>query len=163
MTQISRLVKAHVDGVTILLIVFVFTLSLLFLYMQKIDNNIVNYYSYKKSIDKLHVYDQKFENIFMRSYRFLDNDKITKISMQFDRELIALKQNDLTTMLGKNVSLILDEIIIGYQKKTELIEGFKTLNARITSSVFFLYELKKETERGDYTNIQTEADMRNKN
>ncbi len=157
MTQISRSIKKHVDGVTALLLIFVFTLSLLFLYMQKIDSNMIKYYSYKKSIEKLHVYDQKFENIFMRSYRYLDNDKITKLSMQFDRELIDLKKNELTTMLGNNVSLILDEIITGYQEKTELIESFKTLNARITSSVFFLYELKKETEKGDRKNIQIEG------
>lgn len=157
MTQISRSIKKHVDGVSVLLIVFVFTLSLLFLYMQKIDSNMIKYYSYKKSIEKLHVYDQKFENIFIRSYRYLDNDKITNLSMQFDRELIALKKNELTTILGNNVSLILDEIIIGYQKKTELIESFKTLNARITSSVFFLYELKKETESGESENVQIDG------
>jgi diguanylate cyclase (GGDEF)-like protein len=157
MTEISRFIKKHVDGVMVLLIVFVFTLSLLFLYMQKIDSNMIKYYSYKKSIEKLHVYDQKFENIFMRSYRYLDNDKITNLSMQFDRELIELKKNELTTMLGNDVSLILDEIILGYQKKTDLIESFKTLNARITSSVFFLYELKKETERGECKNIQIDG------
>jgi len=157
MTQISRFIKEHVDAVTVLLIVFVFTLSLLFIYTQKIESNMVNYYSYKKSIEKLHVYDQKFENIFMRSYRYLDNDKITKLSMQFDRELIDLKKNKLTTMLGEDVSLILDDIITGYQKKTELIESFKTLNARITSSVFFLYELKKETESEECKNIQIEG------
>ena len=85
MTQIIRSIKKHVDGVTALLLIFVFTLSLLFLYMQKIDSNMIKYYGYKKSIEKLHVYDQKFENIFMRSYRYLDNDKITNLSMQFDR------------------------------------------------------------------------------
>ncbi len=157
MTQISKFIQERVDGVMILLVIFVFTLSFLFLYMQKIDRNVVNYYSYKKSIEKLHVYDQKFENIFMRSYRYLDNDKITNISMQFDRELIDLKKNELTTILGKDVALILDEIIMGYQKKTELIESFKTLNARITSSVFFLYELKKTTESSDCQNMQIEG------
>jgi len=157
MSSISRFVKNHLDGVTVLLVVFVFTLSLLLLYMQKIENNMVNYYSYKKSIEKLHVYDQKFENIFMRSYRHLDNDKITKISNQFDRELIDLKKNELTNMLGEDVSLILDEIIIGFQKKTELIESFKTLNARITSSVFFLYELKKETANSESKNMHIDG------
>ena len=125
--------------------------------MQKIDNNMIKYYSYKKSIEKLHVYDQKFENIFMRSYRHLDNDKITDLSMQFDRELITLQKNKLTNMLGKDISLILDEIVSGYQKKIELVESFKTLNARITSSVFFLYELKKETEGEKSENIQIEG------
>ncbi|WP_309497462.1 EAL domain-containing protein [Sulfurovum sp.] len=156
MQRISRFIREHVDGVRILLTIFLLSLSFLFFYMQKIDSNIVNYYSYKKSIEKLHVYDQKFENIFMRSYRYLDNDNITKISMQFDRELIDLKKNKLISILSKDISFILDEIIVGYQKKTELIESFKTLNARITSSVFFLYELKKENENKDSVNIQIE-------
>lgn len=117
----------------------------------------VNYYSYKKSIEKLHVYDQQFENILMRSYRYLDNDKISKISKQFDQSLIDLKKNELTSMLGGDLSKLIDEIITKYEKKTELIESFKTLNARITSSVYFLYELKNESHDGENINIQTDA------
>lgn len=117
----------------------------------------LKYYSYKKSIERLHVYDQKFENIFMRSYRYLDNDKITTLTTQFDQALIDLKKNQLTTMLGKDISFILDEIGRGYKKKTELIESFKTLNARITSTVFFLYELKKENETSECENIQIDG------
>jgi len=157
MQHISRFIKEHVDGVKILLIIFILSLLSLFFYMQKLDRNVVHYYSYKKSIEKLHLYDQKFENIFMRSYRYLDNDKITKISMQFDRELIELKKNKLISILGKDISLILDEIVTGYQRKTDLIESFKTLNARITSSVFFLYELKEESQSGDGTNTQIDG------
>ncbi len=157
MTKIGKSIREYVDNVTILLIIFVFSLSLLFLYMQKIDQNMVNYYNYQQSIEKLHVYDQKFENVLMRSYRYLDNDKITKISKQFDRELIDLKKNALTNVLGKEVSMILSEITTAYRQKTELIESFKTLNARITSSVFFLYELKKENEIEYFNNIQIEG------
>ena len=156
MSRISRFLKEHIDGVMILLIIFIFSLSLLFLYLQKVDKNMVNYYSYKKSIDKLHVYDQKLENVFMRSYRYLDNDKISNLIKQFDQELSALKKNEITTKFGKDVTTILNEIESGYQKKMELVEGFKTLNARITSSVFFLYELKKESQDSGYSNIQVD-------
>lgn len=154
MAKIGRSLREYVDIVTILLIIFVFSLSLIFIYLQKIDKNMVNYYNYQQSIEKLHVYDQKFENVLMRSYRHLDNDKITKISKLFDRELVDLEKNALTNVLGEEVSFILAEITTAYQKKTELIENFKTINARITSSVFFLYELKKENEVEYFNNIQ---------
>jgi len=154
MSRMSRLLKEHIDGVMILLIIFIFSVSLLFLYLQKIDQSSTNYYNYKKSIDKLHVNDQKLENILMRAYRYLDNDKIAKLSNQFDEELSDLKKNELTASLGQDFNLILKEITKGYVHKTELIESFKTLNARITSSVFFLYELKKESQSGGCTNMQ---------
>ena len=140
----------------LLLLFFVFSLSALFIYLQNIDTNIKHYYEYNKAIVKLHTYNQEFDNTLMRSYRYLDNDDVTKIEKLFDTQLTLLKKNKLTKEFGSEVMSVLDDISIKYTKKTEMIESFKTLNARITSSIYYLYELQKNVGKGDFKNIQIE-------
>jgi len=156
MLRIKRTLSKRFDGVMILLLFFVFSLSILFIYLQNIDADIKHYYEYKKTIVKLHTYNQEFDNTLMRSYRYLDNDDVTKTEKLFDSELTFLKNNRLTQEFGPKVIRTLDEIAVKYTTKTELIESFKTLNARITSSVYYLYELQKNVEKGDCENIQLE-------
>jgi len=156
MSRINKFVKKRFDGVMILLVFFIVALSFLFLYLQNIDTHIRDYYQYKKTVSKLQVYNQAFDNTFIRSYRYLDNDMITETTKQFDRELIFLQKNKLTKEFGSKVIQTLDEIILKYQAKTELIESFKTLNSRITSSVYYLYELKKKLEHTANENHQLE-------
>ena len=156
MFQIKRSLSKRFDGVMFLLLFFVFSLSILFIYLQNIDANIKHYYEYKKTIVKLHTYNQEFDNTLMRSYRYLNNDDVTKMTKEFDSELIFLKQNKLTHEFGPKVIRTLNEIDVKYSVKTELIESFKTLNARITSSIYYLYELQKNVEKGDCENIQIE-------
>lgn len=156
MLHIKESLSKRFDGVMLLLFFFVFSLSILFIYLQNIDANIKHYYEYKKTIVKLHTYNQEFDNTLMRSYRYLDNDDVTKTAKLFDSELIFLKNNRLTQEFGPKVIRSLDEIAGKYSVKTELIEGFKTLNARLTSSVYYLYELQKNVEKGDCKNIQLE-------
>lgn len=156
MLRIKETLSKRFDGVMLLLLFFVFSLSILFIYLQNIDAHIKHYYEYKKTIVKLHTYNQEFDNTLMRSYRYLDNDDVTKTEKLFDSELTFLKNNRLTQEFGSKVIRTLDEIAVKYTIKTELIESFKTLNARITSSVYYLYELQKNVEKGDGKNIQLE-------
>jgi len=156
MSNLKKLLLERVDGMLVLLVSFVLLLAFLFLYLQRVDVNIQNYYKYKKSMVKIQTYNQDFDNTLMRSYRYLDNDKITQTSKKFDTELLYLEQNKLTYELGKEVVNQLHTISNKYKAKTEFIESFKTLNARITSSVYYLYELQKQVVSGKYSNIQVE-------
>ena len=156
MLRIKGSLSKHFDGVMLLLLFFVFSLSILFIYLQNIDTHIKYYYEYKKTIVKLHTYNQEFDNTLMRSYRYLDNDDVTKTEKRFDSELTFLKKSQLTKEFGPRVIQLLDEISDKYTQKTEFIESFKTLNARITSSVYYLYELQKNVESVDSKNIQIE-------
>lgn len=144
MSRIKRIIKNQIDGVMILLLFLVIALSILFIYLQNIDTNTKNYYNYKKNVEKLHLYNQQLNNTFTRLYRYLDNDRITLISKSFEKELLLLQDNPLTKLFGTDVSDIVQNIIEKYTYKIELVESFKTLNARITSSVYYLNELNKE-------------------
>jgi len=151
----SSRIKNRIDGVMILLLFFVFFLSLLFLYLQHIDERSKNYYNYKKTVEKLHLYNQQLDSTFIRSYRYLDNDKITHTSKMFEVELEFLQNNELTQIFGIELQKILLKIADKYNRKIELVESFKTLNARITSSVYYLYELSRQIKN----NGKLQADM----
>ncbi len=136
----------------VLLLFVVFLLSLIFIYLLNIDEKIKDYDAYQKTIRKLDVYNQELDHTLMRSYRYLNNDKVTQMTMQFDRELISLQKNKLTKKFGKNVIEALENITDSYNIKIEMLESFKTVNARITSSISYLYELRKQIENSDQTN-----------
>lgn len=134
----------HLDGVLFLLLFFVFLLFLLFVYLEHIDKRSKDYYIYKKDVEILHQHNQELDNIFIRSYRYLDNDSITNRGKAFSLELKKLDKNELTSIFGEEVQHFLMDIATRFDQKMELIERFKTLNARITSSVYYLYELKQQ-------------------
>ena len=141
--------KKGVDRIIILLVFFLVLLFLLFLYSQNIGKSLKKYDDYKISIVKLHSYNQEIDNTLMRSYLYLDNDQVTEITKQFDRELIFLRDHSLTKKFRSDAIEALERIDSKYQIKTEYIESFKTLNARITSSINYLYELEKTIEKND--------------
>ena len=156
MQRTNILGKNRFDGLLILLVFFIFTLSFLFLYLQNIDAEIKSYYEYKKSVGKLHSYNQELDNTFIRAYRYLDNDKVTQDTRMFEKELISLQKNKLTKQFGWGVINRLNDIVKKYDDKLEYIESFKTLNARITSSVYYLYELSKQIKDNGNTTVEVE-------
>ena len=156
MSQIKRTILGRIDGVIVLLFFFVVILSALYIYLQHVDTNTKNYYTYKKTVEKLDLYNQQLNSTFIRSYRYLDNDKISFINQAFEKELIFLKNNPLTKLFGNEVIAILEEMIEKYDQKIELIESFKTLNARVTSSVYYLNELNKQIKDNAHNNKEIE-------
>lgn len=156
MSGINSFIGKRVDGVMILLLFFIFSLALLFYYLQNVNTNIKNNDQYIIGVVKLQSYNQEIDNTLMRSYRYLDNDQITEITKQFDRELLALQENKMHEVFSAEVSTLLKQISTQYDMKTDLVESFKTLNARITSAVYYLYELQNSLERSGNGNIQIE-------
>ena len=149
MLPVNSFIKNRVDRIIILLVFFLFSLFLLFIYSQNIGVNLKKYEDYKISIVKLHSYNQEIDNTLMRSYLYFDNDRVTEITKQFDRELIFLSEHKLTKEFRVDMIKALEKINMKYLKKTEYIESFKTLNARITSSINYLYELENTIAKND--------------
>jgi diguanylate cyclase (GGDEF)-like protein len=140
----------------VLLLFLIIALSILFIYLQNIDTNTKNYYKYKKNVEKLYIYEQHLDNTFIKVYRYLDNDKITSLTKAFDRELNLLENNPLTKYFGREVFTKLQHIVKLYTEKIELVESFKTLNARITNSVYYLHELNKQIKENSTKNVELE-------
>lgn len=156
MSSINSFIRKRVDGVMILLLFFIFSLAILFYYLLNVNINNKNNDQYMIGVVKLSSYNQDIDNTLMRSYRYLDNDKITEVTKQFDRELLALQENKMHEVFSSEVSTLLQQISIQYEKKTDLVESFKTLNARITSAVYYLYELQNSFDQRANSNYQVE-------
>lgn len=154
MSQTDKKFKTPVDGVIILILFFLISLFILFLYSKNIGQNLKKYDDYKISIVKLHSFNQDIDNTLMRSYLYLDNDQVTEITKNFDRELIFLEKHELTKVFRTDVIETLEKINAKYQKKSEFIESFKTLNARITSSMSYLYELEKSIANKNHLKVE---------
>ncbi len=156
MLQIRQIFKSYVDGVMVLLFFFAVTLGILFFYLQNVDKYAKNYYLYKKTVEKLLFYHYELDSVFIRSYRYLNHDKITAVSRSFEKEMNFLKKNPLTEDFGAEVQNGLYAIIEQYNQKLELIERFKTLNARITGVVSYLKELNKEIHENHHISMELE-------
>jgi len=145
--------KPKFDWINVLLLFFALTLIALLVYLQKVDKSIKDYEVYQNSINKLYQYNQDFDMMFLESYRYLDNDKIASRSRLFEERVIYLQESKLTQKFGKDVIKSIDKIKLDYLKKSYLIESFKTYNARVITTIYYLYEIKKEI----YTNTKIGA------
>jgi len=109
-------IKNRIDGVMLLLLFFVCLLFALFLYLMQIHQRNDEYYRYKKTVEKLHSYNQQLDNTFIRSYRYLNNDNITHTLKMFEVALEDLKTNTLTQVFGIEIEGVLSEIAEKYKQ-----------------------------------------------
>ncbi|HIQ46580.1 MAG TPA: EAL domain-containing protein [Sulfurovum sp.] len=156
MLRVNSFFKKRADGVMLLLLFFILSLSILFYYLQNVNTNMINNEEYIIGVVKLKSYNQEMDNTLMRSYRHLDNDEITEITKKFDRELLLLQKNKMHEVFSTEVNALLQQIAAQYNLKIDLVESFKTLNARITSTVYYLYELQNAIEERKDGNVEVE-------
>ena len=143
MHQFKNLFKRRIDGFIVLLIFFALLLSLLFIYLQKVDRDIKDYGSYYSKLEQFKSLDQDMDHVFLRAYRYVNYDEVVHISKEFEDSLDFLKKSDIGKDFGQNIYIKLDNIDYAYQKKAELLENFKTLNSRVTNSIHYLYDLRR--------------------
>ena len=143
MVQSKKLRKVWIDKFLWLLIFFALILSLLFIYLQKIDGDIKNYDTYHQKFEKLINLDHQFENFFLRAYRYIDYDETSRVSREFEESLDYLQKSNIKKEFGQHIHKHIKNIEKMYEQKLQLLESFKTLNSRVTNSIHYLYDLRK--------------------
>ncbi len=139
--------KRGIDKFIWLLIVFSLLLSLLFLYLQKIDGDIKNYDIYHSKIKKLIILDQQIENFFLKAYRYVDYDEISHVSKEFEENIVFLKKGKVKKEFDEHIYKDIENIESIYVQKLALLEHFKTYNARVVHSIYYLYDLRKTIDK----------------
>jgi len=134
----------YFDWIIALLLLFVLSLFVLFIYLQNVDKHAGHYYNYKKTVENIERLNRDLDYPLLHPYIYLDNDSIKNNMKMFDSELLLLKHGNMGQQFGDTVETTLKTIEDRFQKKVEYIESFKTVNARITGAVFYLNELAKE-------------------
>ncbi len=156
----NKFKKQGSNFILLLLVSFVMFLLILFVYLQKIDTRMKNHYNYKKTLIHIDGYNQDFDNVLIRSYRYVNHDRVSHIVDAFDDELKQLKKNSFIKSLGKVVESKLEIIENKYRIKAEWIERFKSINARIINSIYYLYILQKNLDYNAQKHKEVEGVLR---
>ena len=146
MTQAYSFWKKNIDLFLLLLISFAVILSSLFIYLKSIDKNVQNYSTYQQKLQNMIALDLTLDNIFLKTFRYIDNDLIVKTSQTFEKDIRLIEQSSFREEFGQgsyDKLLNIDEL---FHKKMDLIVHFQSANARATNAIHYLFDLRKTIE-----------------
>jgi len=139
--------KKRTDRFMWLLVAFALLISFLFLYLQKIDGDIKNYDSYHEKLENMLNLNQQIENILLKAYRYIDYDEVSHLSSNFEENIAFLKEGDLKKEFGVHIYGDIVRIESIFFQKLDILEHFKTYNARVVNSIHYLYDLRKSIDK----------------
>ncbi len=143
MSKFKRFWTFKLDSFSFLLAFFVVIISILFVYLMKIDREIRNYDTYRQTLRQMVDLNYQWENFYLKKYRYLDYDEISSATKIFDTYIEFLQNSDLKVDFGRHISGELGKVEKIYSEKLSLLESFKTVNSRVTNSIHYLYDLRK--------------------
>ncbi|GEM_PF-475541 len=147
MTQFVERWWKHADRFSLLLAFFFLVLIALFVYIARIDTEIKQYDAYHHQLDRMRLLDNNLDGFFSQTYRYIDYDETTRIEHDFESILTRLMRRDTRQEFGQDIDHQVREIATLYDRKKEALEDFKSLNAQVTHSTYFLFDLRKSMEQ----------------
>jgi len=147
MTQTFDPWQKRTDRFSILLGFFFLLLLILFIYLMKINRDIKHYDEYHLKLEEMRILDYRFNNFFFRTYRYIDYDETSKLERSFDEKIAYLLNRNIKEEFNTEIYRKIKKIAVEYEKKKVYFEDFKALNARVTNSIHFLFDLRKTLEK----------------
>ena len=141
--KIHNMMNKRIDAFIFLLALFAVILALLFGYMQKNDAVVKNYSSYSEKLQRLQQIDFRLEQSYFKIFKYVDYDEINGLRDEFESIIVFLKKSQIKREFGDTISLKLNAIEKHYIQKSQLLETFKTYNAKVINSGHYLYDLHK--------------------
>ncbi len=123
------------------LLFFAIFISILFVYLYKIANNIKNYNSYKNDISSMMVLNLKLNNFLEKNDQFINFDLIVEKTNNFEERLDILLRSKIGEEFGEEFIPLIKAIRKDYKKKIDLIERFKSRQASNLNSLHYVYDL----------------------
>jgi diguanylate cyclase (GGDEF)-like protein/PAS domain S-box-containing protein len=139
--------QKQTDRFSLLLGFFFIVLLILFVYLMKIDRDIKNYDEYHRQLEQMRILDYQFDNFFFRTYRYINYDETSRLEKEFEEKISFFKVRDIQQEFGLDIDEQIKRIIREYYAKKVYFEDFKALNARVTNSIHFLFDLRKTLEQ----------------
>ncbi len=137
----KRVFKPNV--IIALSLIFLTLLLSIGIYLWSINNNIQIYSKQVERINKLRLLNKDFNTFSLQKGSFINYDTINQQIKDFNAILNSLKQ-EITD--NKNDKILLETVSTiesDYQQKILLLEHLKSYNSAISSSLQYLYDLKK--------------------
>ena len=139
--------QKNTDRYSLLLSFFFIILLILLGYLFKTDREIDAYDRYHQKLETLRILNYQFDNFFQRTYRYIDYDDTERLSHEFEMVLGYFNPIEVKSEFGESVYVQVENIKMQYADKKFYFEDFKALNARVTNSIHFLYDLRKTLEK----------------
>ena len=139
--------QKNTDLYSLLLSFFFIILLALLGYLVKTDKEIGEYDRYHQKLDNLRILNYQFDNFFQRTYRYIDYDETERLDHDFEYILKYFDPVETKEEFGDRIYVQIENIKMQYADKKFLFEDFKALNARVTNSIHFLYDLRKTLEK----------------
>jgi len=133
--------RKKLDIFFVLISFFMIILTFLIIYINKADRDMKNYTTYHKQIKELSTLDQKIENTFLQKYRYIDYDALQDILDRFEEILSFLNHQKFVFRFDKQLKDEITLLYATYDQKNALVQEFKSINARLTNSIHYLYDL----------------------
>lgn len=118
-------------------------LTVVFLYLFRVENSKESYNKDRNSIDWMIVSNLKLDNFFNQREKFINFDTIVEQIALFDTSLSSVIESGIQNEFGKDIYVKLIEIKTLFEKKSELIEKFKSHHASSLNSAHFIYDLNQ--------------------
>jgi len=135
--------KKRVDLVYALIIFFIILISLLSLYLVKVNNIIESDIKYKNALSELNLLDKGFENFFYKSTTFNNYDNINKNVEKFEEIVSFLESNNKHDMFTSRYEIFTKKLKKDFEEKKYVIELFKSQNALLIGSMHYLVNLNE--------------------
>jgi diguanylate cyclase (GGDEF)-like protein/PAS domain S-box-containing protein len=136
----------HTNKVGIYLSVFFILLSGLLLYLKKIDTDITNYNRYTQDIQDIRVLNDKLDSYFLHPYKLIDYDRANDINSQILLKIDSLQEKEFIELVGISNKIYVQKLKKLFEQKNIYFEDFKSINARVTNSLHYMFDLRKNLE-----------------
>ena len=149
----------YADRVGLYLSTFFILLFALLMYLQKIDNNINTYDKYHESIENIKILNYKLDSYFLNPYKLIDYDSSNQIIHEIEKDIDKLKEKSFLNLSEDNLEPLVTQIDKAFKEKSNYFEFFKSLNARATNSLHYLYDTRKKIESELLDKPQLKSDI----
>ena len=112
-------------------------------YLWSINSNVQIYSKHVNDINKLRLLNKDFNNFSLYKGSFINYDIINQQIKDFNTIINNLQKRMIQNTEDNTLLQALIKIKSDYQKKTLHLEHFKSYNSAISSSLQYLYDLKK--------------------
>ncbi len=130
-----------------LLFVFSVILIALLMYMRNMYAGVHNYNLYHTKAQEMIVLENQWEKIYLKRYKFIDYDRENRMLHVLEKDIHFLKNSQIKNEFGLSVYMKLVNMEILFKEKRQVLQKFEGINAQVTNSIHYLYDLQKNIKK----------------
>ncbi len=144
--------KKYLLGIVFL---FAFVIFAIFSILQVVSmkNSIIEFDNIIDTTEKMRISNIRLNNFITQKFTFINYDEVVKETNNFNTLLENLKKPKIYNRFNKKSKLYLKNIENDFEKKSYLLEHFKTINASTINAVPYLFDLAQAIKKEKKLNL----------